>query len=865
MRNTIQFTLIIGLLLMIITSCNTSKPENKFAEHVFVGWELQSNFIPKDGQCRAVFTFENKSDSIFKFTNWKMYFNQVTLQILPSPNSENGVVEHVNGDLYRFIPSSKFELKPNQKISIPYEMDGSIISDNSAPSGLYFVIDENTKDQQIVLVKNYKQMPFVRNEQVNRSKDDLIPEATPEFCYNRNLNITPILQEQIKRIIPSPVSFFEGKGKFQFSTNMKIVYEKDLVNEASYLQSVLSKVLNTKIQISVGNSAGKGDILLKLSTPKINGVEKEAYQLKVLEQNGITIEGSDAAGVFYGIQSLMALLPFDVFKNPQTLFEIAEINVNDAPRFGYRGIMIDVARHFHSKESVLRLIDLFAYYKLNFLQLLLSDDEGWRIEIPGLPELTEVGSKRGHVGDGFDFLQPNFGIGPFTEAADAYGNGFFSRNDFIEILKYAQTRHITVVPEFCIPGHARAAIKSMEFRYHKLMKAGKESEALEYRLIDVNDTSKYSSAQLYNDNVVCIGQESVYHFYEKVVDEIQALYTEAGVPFKYFHTGGDEVPQGAWLGSPLCKKLVDDNKNGGTLNLQASFFKRIVKIMEKYKVNICGWEEIALIKDKSGKVIPNPEFSHHAIPYIWNNLWGSQDLSYKLANAGYKIVMCNVSNFYFDLSCEKHPLEPGLHWGGFVSTKSAFDFSPFDVFKSTHYNGNMGEPFTAKDAANMEKLKPEAYQNILGLQAELWAETVTKPELLDYHLLPKLIAFSESAWAPQRAWESLEPESARQKAVDIDWNIFANSIGLSELKRLDYLWGGFNYRIPPAGAIVKDGILYANTELPGFTIRYTTDNSEPNENSTIYTKPFTINGTIKLKVFNVLNRSGRAIEISKNQ
>ena len=865
MNAKIQIYLILSLIIMSNSACTKKTVKQEFTDNLSVSWELKSNFISEDQECQAVFEFENKGDSTIKPGNWKMYFNQVTLKIVPPENPEKGVVEHVNGDLYRFIPGPRFELKPNNKISIEYKMHGCIISESYGPSGLYFVINENEKNQKIELVQNFQILPFERKKQMHRNKADMFPLATPDYCYNKNLKISTIPETEVKRIIPSPYSMLEGKGKYKFSSGTKIYYEKKLENEAKYLQSFLSKSLNSNVLISEGIHADKNGILLKISPLKINNIEKETYHLTVNEHSGIHIEGTDAAGVFHGIQSLLALLPLEVHQNPQAQFEINETEVKDAPRFSYRGIMIDLSRHFHSKASIMKMIDLFAFYKLNFLQLLLSDDEGWRLEIPGLPELTEVGSRRGHITKGYDYLFPNFGIGPFPDKPDAYGDGFFTRGDFMEILKYAKGRHITIVPEFCVPGHARAAIMSMENRYEKYMKEGKKELALEYRLRDENDTSRYLSAQYYNDNIVCIGLESVYHFYEKVIDEIYSMYKEAGVPFEYFHTGGDEVPNGSWIGSPFCKKIIDENPNAGTLDLQAVFFKRVLKMLEKYNVNICGWEEIAMLKDKSGKIYANPEFKGKAIPYVWNNLWNTQDLSYKLANAGYMVVICNVSNFYFDLAYEKHPLEPGLHWGGFVGPKQAFDFSPYDVFKSTHFNGNMGEVFTSKDAAGMEKLKPEARKNILGIQAQLWSEQIVKPELLDYQLLPKLIGFAESAWASERVWESIEPDEEREKAVDKDWNTFVNSIGLNEFKRLDYLWGGYQYRIPPAGAIIKDGLLYANTEYPGFIIRYTTSNSEPDEKSAIYTKPIRIQENVKLRVFNSLGRGSRTIKISNNK
>ncbi len=251
-----------------------------------------------------------------------------------------------------------------------------------------------------------------------------------------------------------------------------------------------------------------------------------------------------------------------------------------------------------------------ATYKVNHLLFYTTEDEGWRVEIDGLPELTKVGAQRQHTtGKETNVLHPSYGSGPFANAEGKHGSGFYTKADFIEILKYANDRHIKVIPELNFPGHARAAIKSMEARYERLMKEGKEKEANEYRLIDPDDKSVYLSAQAYKDNVVSVGRESTYHFFEKVVDEMAKMYKEAGLTMDTFHTGGDEVAEGAWSGSPMAAKLIKENPEiKSPKNLQAYFFRRLVPRLEKRGLKIHGWEEVALTKTPAGKYLANPEF-----------------------------------------------------------------------------------------------------------------------------------------------------------------------------------------------------------------------------------------------------------------
>ncbi|MCK4747962.1 MAG: family 20 glycosylhydrolase, partial [Bacteroidales bacterium] len=449
--------------------------------------------------------------------------------------------------------------------------------------------------------------------------------------------------------------------------------------------------------------------------------------------------------------------------------------------------------------------------------------------------------------------------GPVPDPAVGFGSGFLSREEFIELLQFASDHHIEVIPEVNFPGHSRAAIYAMETRYDRLMKEGKPEEALKYRLIDPDDTSSYTSAQNYNDNVVCVCQEAPYLFYEMVVDEIIDMYREAGLTLKVMHAGGDEVPGGSWEDSPVCKAFLKEHPEiGGAIHLQAYFEGRLFEILKRKDLVMAGWEEIALKRDDSGRWNPNPEFAgSKMLPYVWNSKDDYLDLGNRMANAGYPVILCNVTNFYFDLAYNHHPSEPGHYWGGFVNTRTAFQFAPYNVFHSTITN-EYGIPYDPEtDFAGMERLMPAAFKNIMGLQGELWSETLKGGDMLEYYYLPKMIGLAERAWAGQDQWGSIEDLEKRIEAINIAWNEFINVVGQREMPRLDYLFGGYGYRLPPPGAVIMDGMLYANIDFPGLTLRYTTDGSEPVSDSKLYCEPVEVSGKVILRSFDTRGRGSR--------
>jgi hexosaminidase len=453
--------------------------------------------------------------------------------------------------------------------------------------------------------------------------------------------------------------------------------------------------------------------------------------------------------------------------------------------------------------------------------------------------LTQVGAFRGHTTDDSENLQPSYGSGPFADATIGYGSGFYSREQYIDLIRYAWERHIEVIPEINVPGHSRAAIKSMEQRYRQFMEQGREAEAEQYRLVDPDDASVYRSAQWYTDNVICVCRESAYTFVTKVIDEVIAMHGQAGVPLTMIHTGGDEVPRGVWSDSPMCSEYLERHPEvDNPKNLQKVFFKRINEYLGSKGLQTGGWEEIAMNFKADGSWTPNDEFAgSDVVPYIWNSLGGAEDLGNRLANAGYPVVLCNVTNFYFDLAYNKDPREPGLYWGGFVNTRDAFEFVPYDVFKSIKTTVD-GELYTDDDFTGKEVLTAEGRSNIMGIQAQLWSETLKGQDMLEYYYLPKMLG------------------EERNEAIDAAWNAFANSLGKIEFPRLDRLHGGYNYRLAPPGARVDNGRLVVNTAYPGMVVRYTTDGSDPTSDSPLYAEPLDIvSGIIKLSTFESRGRS----------
>ena len=827
-------------------------------EEYLLHWEVESNYIDQN-RFRSQYKLVNKSVEALD-SDWTLYFNfmrMVDAESVP-PYLQ---LTHINGDFYKINPTDKFEpLAPGKELEFTLEARGSAIKRIDAPDGAYFEFTDGSIVPVRVIVGD-----FVREEQLNRNRNDVLPVITPEYVYTQNNPLSKLPADEIGEITPSPVSVKKQDVLFSLTPETKIYFQDSLENEARFLSMSLEPLLNARLPFAESSgSSTTSSIHLMLGEVNIEEEIKisgdEAYVLSVSEER-IVITGSDASGVFYGIQSLRSLLPLEVWKSPGSSIFIGGVLIEDAPGFGYRGLHLDVSRNFQSVETVKRLLDVMAFYKLNKFHFHLTDDEGWRLAINAFPELTEVGGRRGHTHDERDYLIPSFGSGPYPDVS--MGSGWYTQDDYIDILRYATERHIEVIPEIDVPGHARAALIAMQARYDRLMEEGKYEEADRYRIHDPEDGSEYMSVQRWKDNVINVCQESTYRFLGVVFDEIIEMHRAAAAPLTSIHIGGDEVPRGVWVDSPQCLALLDRSPDLDMIDqLQVWFFGRMKQMLEERDIVMSGWEEIALVGYYGGEKQLNPEFAGESIAYVWSNVWGvgTEGFSYTLANAGYEIVISHASDFYFNLAYNKHPDEAGQYWAGFVDTRDPFLFIPFNLYKSGIEN-YMGQPIPQNTYDDFEQLTLTGKENILGLQGHLWGATLSSYNRVEYMAIPRIISLAERSWVPYQEWMDIQDRAERLTMLEEAWNEFANRLGQRELRRLDGMNGGYAYRIPPPGAIIENNKLRANVSYPGLEIRYTNDGSKPTVNSSRYVKPVTIdeNMKIKLRAFDTRGRGSRVV------
>lgn len=584
----------------------------------------------------------------------------------------------------------------------------------------------------------------------------------------------------------------------------------------------------------VGNASVK--IVLEELLDRKEAVNDEYYTINIGD-NLIKISAATPHGIFNGTQTLLSML-----KDKQTPYLLEAVSIRDYPDLAYRGQMIDIARNFTAPENLKKLVDIFASYKLNVLHFHFCDDEAWRLEIPGLEELTAVGSRRGHTTDESQCLYPCYD-GGYDPDAKTVGNGYYSREEFIDLLKYAAERHVRIVPEIESPGHARAAIVSMKARYNKYFETD-PGKATEYMLSEPEDTSRYVSVQYYTDNVMNVALPSTYRFMEKVIQELNAMYQEAGLSLYTVHLGGDEVPRGVWMGSPKCQELMKEKGMTKAHDLSEYFITQMADVMQKNGLKFSGWQEVAL---------GHTEEAHQQLRgqaagvYCWNTVPGSDEVVYQTANNGYPVILCNVGNFYMDMAYNGHPDERGLDWGGYVDESVSFSMLPFSIYRSLRVD-MAGNPI---DLNNAEKGKTALTEigkkHIMGVQGQLFAETIRSFDGVEYLLFPKILGLAERGWNAHPAWENLS-DIREEQAFNQALALYYEKISKSEMPY--WAKNGINFRLPQPGLLVKDGNLYANVAIDGAEVRYTTDGSEPTAQSTLWKEPVKCGSlVVKAKTF----------------
>ena len=854
---------LLALFFLLPLHISAQTPADPLAAYktIKIHWRVVTNGLDTPKAISEV-ELTNDSQSTLPATGWALYYN-FELHTDPQPADGPFTITRINGDLYRAEPCANFTpLEPGKSVKFQLINQYPILAYSIAPGGFFFVLPTADKAKPTIIpIPDSSITRFIDPSQMYRGKDDLVPYSSPQQRYLDNQALSLLPAKQLNRVLPSPTSEKDLQSSFTITPQTVIATPSDFANEATYLNRTLSLLLGKQLTTNPTSTTSKSSIRFELLTTSIGDNRptdnSEGYKLVISPTEGITISSRTSAGIFNGIQTLRALIPLNSLNKHSAAITLPALEINDAPRFHYRGLMLDVSRNFQSKAEVLKLLDTMAMYKLNVLHFHLIDDEGWRLEIAGLPELTSFGARRGFTPDGqpLEMLQPALDSGPFAEGS--HGSGFYTRADFIEILRHANELHIEVMPEIEGPGHMRAAIQSMLYRYHQLSAANKPTEAREYLLSDPDEQTGYESVQGYADNVMNVCIPSTLHFTDKVFTEIAALYSDAGVKLERIHVGGDEVPHGAWKHTTACQKIPEADRN--PQSLEHAYMDSLGSLLSKHGIRPAAWEEAVLTHDeKDVNTVAENLLKYKAVPVAWRNIWGdTDDNSSILANAGYDVIMAESSNFYLDMLYSKDPEEPGTYWSNFTDTRDTFEFTPSNIYNSARTD-HMGHPLNpCQDFANKPHLTDEGSKHIIGLQGAVWSERVLGPGMMEYFFFPRAIAIAERAWAAEPAWEST-CTGIFSTEFDRDFNQFANELGQREFARMDALYGSFNFRIPPPGAVIENGRLKANTNFPGLAIRYTTNGSEPTSTSTLYTAPVKVTkATINLKCFDAKGHSSR--------
>ena len=843
-----SFLYLVFVLCFTLTSF--AQKVNKFdPKELETEWRLKKNMYQDKSQFLASLTFVNHSTQTLSPTGWKIYFSLRYHGYALSSKNPALEIKHVSGDLFCIQPSQNFTGLPrSESIVMEFVGNGRIANYQDVPSGLFFVSDDDVQHAVDLI-------PPVIYKMTGDAAYDQLPSLNVAGLYDHNKLIKDIPESQLTKVLPTPKRYRPLNESFILDGSVNLVADKSFSSEADYLANELQKVLGVKLGINDLEKKGRKIVLKKYNFPS------EAYRLKSTKDQ-ITIEANDGAGIFYGIQSLKSLLPVTSWSSKQQVIPVPGVEIEDAPRFGFRAFMLDVARNFRAKEEILKVLEVMSLYKLNVFHFHFNDDEGWRLEIPGLPELTEIGAQRGYPFASGEQLHPSYGSGINGNVNS--GSGFYTRADYIEIVKYAAERHIKVIPEIESPGHARAAIKAMETRYGKYIKLGNTEEAERYLLHDRQDKSVYLSNQGFRDNVMNVAFPSSYRFIEKVIDEIRKMHEEAGAPLTIIHMAGDEVPHGSWEGSPVAQALVDnDLAIQSSKDLWRYYFNKVKKILSERGLSFYGWQELvvgAQTADNSAHTIHTDYLKDDLLLDAWWNQYGNEDIPYKLANMGYRTILTCFDFFYFDLSYANDFSEPGDGWVGFLDVEKIYSFIPYDYYRNAKTDMR-GEMRPSNFFAGKEKLTEKGKKKIEGIQGALWGENLIAGSLMEYHLLPKLLAVAEKAWAEETKWEKETDSLQSQKLFQEPLTDFINRLAKRELPRLDYYNGGYDYRIPSPGVKLQDGKAVANVLFPGFAIRYTVDGSEPTSKSSLYTQPIADITLIKLKVFDQRGRGGLSFSV----
>ena len=503
-------------------------------------------------------------------------------------------------------------------------------------------------------------------------------------------------------ITPKPTQILLGNEGEQFILDKNTVIElgnNHLSSSLNYLNDYLRKYYGFKLSHEkAGKQSTNNVIFLDITTNE--EIQKDKYYLTVTSHK-ISINSKSEEGIFYGIQSLLQLLPAQLNNASATGYAIPLVSIMDYPRFAYRGMHLDVCRHFFPPSFIKKYIDYLAIHKFNYFHWHLTEDQGWRIEIKKYPLLTSVGGYRNGT---------IIGRYPGTGNDNQRYGGYYSQKEIRDIVKYAAERYITIIPEIDMPGHASSAIAA----YPDLSCFPAESTKVSPQCAWNGPTTGKQVQQTWGvfEDVFC-PSEFTFKFMENVLDEVMQLF-----PSSYIHIGGDECPKTAWKRSPFCQNLIKSKALKDEHGLQSYFIQRISKYVNSKGRKIIGWDEIL-----EGGLAPNATVMS----------WRGEDGGIAAAKQKHNVIMTPQYACYFDHAQTKN--DDSVTIGGYLPLEKVYAYEPVPP-----------------------KLNTEEANHILGAQGNMWTEYMANTQKVEYMLFPRMTALSEVLWSSKenRDWKSFE-------------------------------------------------------------------------------------------------------------
>ncbi len=591
--------------------------------------------------------------------------------------------------------------------------------------------------------------------------------------------------QQPVNIIPQPVSLQLNKGSFVIDTKTSLKFNasnRDLKAAADFFGEYIKNI--SGVAVAQNKMAAK---TIELKIAKTAEIGDEGYLLNVTASS-IEIIANSKAGILYGMQSLFQTLQGG---NTGMTLIVPDMQIKDYPRFKWRGMHLDVGRHFFPVSFIKKYIDFLATYKFNYFHWHLTEDQGWRIEIKKYPELTAKGAYRNGT---------LVGRYPGTANNNLRYGGFYMQNEVKEIVAYATQRSITVVPEIEMPGHSSAAIAAYPWLScfpDKATNMPTKVSAMSTLLQSQGDKKFVQETWGVFEDIFCAGKDSTFLFLQNVLDEVLPLF-----PSKYIHVGGDEAPKDHWKICPACQARIKAEGLKDEHELQNYFITRMEKYLNSKGKILIGWDEIL-----EGGLAPN------AVVMSWRGEAGGIEA----AKMNHDVIMTPGNPVYFD-HYQGDPATEPIGIGGFNTLKRVYDYEPVP-----------------------KQLDNEQAKHVLGAQANLWTEYVPTTQHVEYMVLPRMLALSEVVWSPK---ESKNWNSFNQR-LQSHFNAFRQ-------KGWNYSEGNFKAEIKP---VVQNGQLFVNlsTEAYNGEVYYTTDGTQPNLQSKKYNGPVAINSTIILKAITVID------------